>query len=589
MDVAKDPYILKLIYSEKVVGTFMLLTRLGVPLKTIGYFMNQPIIRDLVKQAELQGKGLFGQNLHDQILTGYPANKPTKGLQTNNDLKDNIGKTNQGEGFNAHQQRVLMEFLKYSKLAEKQLTFTNAYTYDTTKFRGPEDIFKKNIREAIALYTNPIQGLSKIIDNSHIGEISTQLSRFREATSSIFKFEEPQIRSIVETLLTPLASNPYLGAEDYRAAAIKITSSLIDHVVQTDGSINNLIAEYVANNQTSTAHKLIDYQKEANANPILKELIPQIEQGISIVKLKVKPRDAYDKNLYTGYLRELEETNPEFYNQLVNQAIIQGSFTSPSSFLEIIPIESYSKIVKPLIDNILGSTNLQSFLENKLFEKNNWNDTDIVPRMEPFYNYEDERDEHNQPTGDSTFINRNYLAKIFSRGEVIVVTDKYNNDILSNDLITVPVLAKKFNTRNFTESEKKQYKNLVGHEFPGYNKVYTGSIAEANKKGDTRFKNVIGYQKVYNSNGEPLHTSYTSKGEVVNQYYYKQVNLLGSKDLSEYYTDERPSPLNNNTVKVENVLNDQDIINKVLSNNKDKYQQVDSFESFKESLKRVNC
>ena len=73
-------------------------------------------------------------------------------------------------------------------------------------------------------------------------------------------------------------------------------------------------------------------------------------------------------------------------------------------------------------------------------------------------------------------------------------------------------------------------------------------------KGDTSLSNVFGYQKVKYSNGKALTDN---KGN----YVYKLVNLLGDGNIvSEYYTDNRRSVLDNGTAKIINEIADKDII-----------------------------
>ena len=52
VDVAKDPYILDNIYSNQVVSVFMMLARAGVSQREAALFMNQPVIREFVKQVD---------------------------------------------------------------------------------------------------------------------------------------------------------------------------------------------------------------------------------------------------------------------------------------------------------------------------------------------------------------------------------------------------------------------------------------------------------------------------------------------------------------------------------------------------------
>ena len=72
----------------------------------------------------------------------------------------------------------------------------------------------------------------------------------------------------------------------------------------------------------------------------------------------------------------------------------------------------------------------------------------------------------------------------------------------------------------------------------------------------------MGYQKVKYPDGTPLTIGVKNyKGEVETKYVYKLINLYGEGAFgSEYYTDFRPSVVDNNTVRIKNEIPDNDII-----------------------------
>jgi len=112
--------------------------------------------------------------------------------------------------------------------------------------------------------------------------------------------------------------------------------------------------------------------------------------------------------------------------------------------------------------------------------------------------------------------------------------------------------------------------------------VTNADFARRKAKGDLSLKDVFGYQKVYEKISDtkkvPL-TIYDKDGN--KQYVYKMINLWGDGQYaSEYYPMPVPSVLNNGTVKIENEIPDNDIINyytpKVIS--KDKEEESNSNE-----------
>ena len=54
VDIAKDPYILDINAINKTANTVLMMTRWGLKLKEVFYFINQPIIKSYLKERSLQ-------------------------------------------------------------------------------------------------------------------------------------------------------------------------------------------------------------------------------------------------------------------------------------------------------------------------------------------------------------------------------------------------------------------------------------------------------------------------------------------------------------------------------------------------------
>jgi len=148
VDVAKDPYILKIVYSDRIVGTFMALERIGVPTKTTALFMNQPIIKSFVKYLDSSNQGLGGIyneeniNFFKQIFNTSLKATPEQlsdPKTIDSILSDNIKNyaksgAQPSDADNAMQHLILDEFLKLYDLGKASYELTQAINYDTTSF-----------------------------------------------------------------------------------------------------------------------------------------------------------------------------------------------------------------------------------------------------------------------------------------------------------------------------------------------------------------------------------------------------------------------------------------------------------------------
>jgi hypothetical protein len=83
------------------------------------------------------------------------------------------------------------------------------------------------------------------------------------------------------------------------------------------------------------------------------------------------------------------------------------------------------------------------------------------------------------------------------------------------------------------------------------------------KAGNPMITQVLGYQKVkYPGTDVPVTVGVKNyKGDIENKYVYKLINLYGEGSFgSEYYTDFKPSVVDNNTVTIKNEIPDSDIV-----------------------------
>jgi hypothetical protein len=265
----------------------------------------------------------------------------------------------------------------------------------------------------------------------------------------------------------------------------------------------------------------------------------------------VNVKDAYDENLYTEMMRELRD-NPQtrdLYYDIVMLSILQGTYQSAISIKNIIPVEDFSENIKQVFENLSDSETLDAFAQNGSFQKNNWKDDLIVPSVSPkFFSQEVPVDIFAEGTENEELIYL-YYSPVFPALEtlgikstdrrILLLNEKYHASDVQNDFVKMP--------RMFMQNGVR-IDLLTGRTVPN------AVISKARATGDLRVDDVFGYQKVKYMDGTPV---VTPKGEHV----YKLVNLLGDGMLvSEYKFDNRPSVLNNGTVKIIDEIPDGEVI-----------------------------
>ncbi len=557
VDIAKDPYILNIIFSRKLVGTFLFLERLGIPTNTIGYFMNQPIIREYVHFTDVTEVNRIASHYYrDKFLEGNSEfnGVADETLKVDNDtLKSNIKafyvtkKTDQA--WKNQQVAILDEFLKYMKMAENVFTSTQATNWDTARFSTGAAVRKKELMLKKQREQNIIKSPDNILDYSNNGKIREALLLSKDAVDSLSIITSPDIREPLNEVLDRYLSLSYISEDAVEKIDSQILNSFIDYLVQTKRNLNGKTIEYLVSDNADSIISRVQAKSESFVNnPIFQNLRTVTSKRLEDagnIKLAPFPKDVYDKNLINGYLQELREEDSDndgnikpnsIYGDLVKLALIQGS-GSQANLLSYIPIDDVSRIIQSVTGTVTRS-DAENFAKNFNFERSQWRNTDIVPQLQPVY------------------AKRKFPTKFGPR--VLVLSDLFDN---KNGVTERPVIT----LNRYHKYNKGQYRYdlTTGKDIP------LSTIQSMMKNSDYSFSDKAGYQKVMIPGTDtPLtRKETTDKGLEHTLYYYKQVNLTGSNGIQEHYTSSQPSVLENGTVKV-TVLSDQEIVNEVLKVNK---------------------
>lgn len=572
VDVAKDPYIIKILKNDSVVGMFMFMRRIGISKDNVGMFMNQPIIEEYLNLMERVGtKNLFNGN-NIAIVKGMfgktSTNEEDRKVNTDsfkNNIKNYYENGELDAKGNSEQQAILEEFLKLAKMADYNYKLSQASNYDTTKFKSGDILFLKQVRTALARQTNIISSVDDILSSSFIGYQSLLLDYAMESVGEIMKLEKDEFRSITDELLRAYAENYYMSADDYEKIANRIKSSFLDYIIQTKSNINDQIKALLVDGSDLIVERLTKAKKEHPEIDILKELIPASSpriNGAKSIELKANIKDSFDEDRYTGMMREMRDSGVpgmrQLYDDIVTLSILQGSYQSSISIKNIIPIEDYSKTIKDIIDPLTADIDVQNFKKGA-FQRNNWKDDLIFGEYTPrFYQLEDPVD-IDPISGDDIYLHKSFAFPdnkklgVTSRQRQIMLISE-NSFVSNKDYIKVPRAIQ------LKDDKGKLIDSWV--DMRTGESIFKSDFAIRKKRGDLALQNYYGYEKVKYEDGTPL-TVTNAKGYT--SYVYKLINLLGDGQYaSEYYLDNRPSVIDNGTVKVEKELTNAEIIDAFL-------------------------
>jgi hypothetical protein len=603
VDVAKDPYILKIIYSDRIVGSFMFLERAGVPTKTIGYFMNQPMIKKHINYLDTTNKSISSINNKTNInYTGRSFKTSRSNLdkaklllaeykesgdinKLNKLLKDGIEKKdNLNSMENAIQRLLLEEFLKIVNLASANFKISQAINYDTTNFRSFEEFDRKNEIKDSAKEDNLIYGVDDILNSSFISPIITALENSTEALGEILMFNKNEFRQVLRDTLKYYSKSQFISAYKFRKIAEKATASFLDYLIYTKGPYIDLKGLLV--NEGSVADRVLKYKDSRKDIKILEKLSvvfrENAKDNVKTVKLSSKINNSFDENMLTAYMREMRNDGDpavrELYKDLVRVIITQGSVVHSGSLKRIVPLEDYAEIIAPIMKNLVYDEDIANFAKANWFQKNMYSDRDVAvlhtPKFVPGMMATDpetgERINVAIPT-DSPYDmvepedyplpqDPDVIVKVYHMSTV-VVNDKlgatYDNKKLlrvsknskgeGSPIIVIPrIIQAPYGMDDAIDFDS-------GHTVP--NKKYAVLESEI---GDA-INMVYGYELVTDDNQNPIY----DEDSYGNKYLlYKAVNLFGDPGLVvEYGLFKDKSSFDNNTKIVDNPLSNRDIIN----------------------------
>ena len=569
VDVAKDPYILDIIYSNSVVDSFLLLERIGVPTETTALFMNQPIIKKYIKfldSTNQKSSALTNKKNLNIINSLFPAStKDIADAAQAIDVKafeDNITAYSQGkqsDKFNATQRVILNEFLKINAMAQASFDLTQAINYDTTTFRNADELDRKQLKTELVEKEGMLSSPSKILASSPIGEQKNYLDKSTEALGAILKFNSNEFRGVIKDAIRAYAQSKYLSNDKFNKIAEKLSASFLDYIIGIKGNIN---VKELTVDADSVANRVVEAKSKYPDVKILQELVvvtgSEEEGAAKTVRLKGNIKDAYEENLHISYMNEMRnhpsQEVRDLYKDLVRLSIVQGTFRSNVSIKNIVPLQDYADIVAPIINNLVVDEDVRNFAKLAMFERNNWKDDDVVPNLIPTY-WGGIRNKEGKVVALS-YGQDHYEIGFDAAGTEVY--QYYSPTFLSDGTLRVYGYSSGAGA-NVVKINRIIRRPKQGDmiDFVTGRTVTPAIYRELKEKLGTEIDKVWGYQRI-DENGEPV-MEIDDKGNPY--YFYKAINLLGDgKIASEYMLFPTPSVINNNTEVVDNEYNDDVIV-----------------------------
>ena len=547
VDISNGPWIMQLGATPNVASTWLFLTKIGVPIDTITYFMNQPIVRDYLQSIENAGYSwLFIDDFVDSVNKDYASSQKSDSrseIPNTKSLRDMVGKKASDllPNQKADQQFILGEFLKYAKMAEHMFLVTQGTNYDTSNFNDPNLLYQKH-EQLVKARQTIISSVDEILENSFVGTIAETLNETRDAAAEIITSDKSKIRNVIQKVLKPYTN---LNSRDFTKLAQRVVTDLFDYAVQTNTVFKNRVVQTMIS-KGGYANEIIQMVKEIKGNPnhpmfnnhVINTIVPQLApeaspKSANNIKIKGTTNKIYDQNSIIYSFRELKEYFEGIgegfkYKKFMMLALYQsGLSVNRLSFTSLLPYEDFESIYNDTIQRLESLSNLETFANLNVFERNNWGNDDVVPYEKAKWTYKKD---------GTPVYNRamKYLPKN-------IISSVEKNEI-------PPIISRSILGRN---SDRDFF------VYSWEDNITKEKRAEMRKKGDFSYIKRGLFRRV-KENGQPfVHTSNNK-----DYYIYQAVNAWGARERAqEFYDVEKPSEIDNGFIKVTNVAADQKIVN----------------------------
>ena len=615
VDISKGPWIMEMGATPNVASTWMYLVKLGVPIDTVGYFMNQPIIREYLKTIQNNGYSwLFIDKFVDDVKYDYVTGDEVvvNGIPSEKELFNMIGKSSDDMSSLElrQQQYILDEFLKYAMMANHMFQVTQGSNFDTATINDPYLITKKIVqldkaRNTIFSSINKegevIPAVDAILKNSFVGELANVIYGVRDAFAEILISDRKNIREVMESVLIPHADLP---DRDFIKVSQKAVNDLFDWAVQNNRKLNNSVKRILLGNSTeqSAARQIIEFRDKVlkdKTHPLYNNMILnslQLESGKKIVLDEYKLRDGnvYPKeNISVELLTKIGYAPKEikrFMNMLIpsidnisikgksnkiyDQNMIIYGFNELKEKLGDENKDLYGKLVRlaviqsGLTNSPIAFTNLLPYDDFREFYNQTLSNLENIPNLADFKTL-DIMERNNWSNSNAVNYKKGKLQESKSTPgrwfypEKQFLNRKLQNKINKGELPEMIV---------FSMFSREANDDFVVYSWE--DNISKKQRIKSRKTGDMSHVNKGLFKKVYtiNENNErvPLVQKSEYQGKEYFNYVYKMINAWGdSYRAQEFYeknfpldpisTVSRPSVLDNGFLKVVREVEDSEI------------------------------
>lgn len=398
VDAAKDPYIVRLGIRESTAGAFMFLIRSGVSVETAALFMNQPIVKEYIRNqakyeshlAEVRGPKRYKDEIVDITLKTFGATEPSKGnrvLIKNSQLKSMLS-----QPIPSLQGQILSDFLRYQEIGKKISDAIQGTTYDTKAPKNTAEMMLRLTHTSQVIRKQEIQNYEKLFNaDGFMQEAYSSTKESLKMLTPLFLSMKnrdfmDRANNLAQFLVHPLNRK---SNEEKTDALNKFKRDYTLYVVQNSpyylGGVEHpaLSTEisYLFKGENSMAKQLVKIKKAFPQNALLEALNANFGEDIDNISINLAShKDDLDGLTHDWNMLMQNFDTKTFAMDLIKFALAQsGNQGSPISFVSLIPVQYMAEMINSAQSNHTSTNGETMFLER--FFLNNADDETLVPKV----------------------------------------------------------------------------------------------------------------------------------------------------------------------------------------------------------------
>lgn len=390
VDIAKDPFIIKINGTTDTAGTYLFMNKIGIPLDSAVMIMNQPIVEmyqklsnkvfTVVGSARLRtNNDNFGNFVIRKINAKFGSLKDDYQNKTFtvDYLKEMIeNQDNLNDDQKQDQLKILSLYLRLHTFSESLRSAISTYNYDVDILKMLTDVFSKNERNAKYLEYDPQITIDS--QNTFFNSLEKYVNGYTGSVSSLFASFSKEYRKYISPILRNVSQIMDQNSREVALADVKkgfanyilltvpfFEQNLNSDLVTGSNTIQNSLNSLLVNYETSVSKRLKELQErmkngELSTNFALQELFRLSKDSqIKTLNLTVfnKSKDPEYTDLMVNSLRELEQSSDPKISRLAKDiytlALLQSGLNQSNvSISQYIPADSFLRLIKVLFSNL---------------------------------------------------------------------------------------------------------------------------------------------------------------------------------------------------------------------------------------------